>query len=200
MATNTHLFPTPSAIPRHQRERLNGHRALVLWFTGLSGSGKSTLARAVEQQLFGRGIRTCLLDGDTVRTGLNQDLGFSEDHRRENIRRIGEVAALAFDAGLVVIAACISPHREERAKVKTRIGPTHVVEIFVNCPLEVCQQRDAKSLYRRARDGTITDFTGVTAPFEAPDRADVEVRTDQSGIDACVEKILAAVLPRLSLS
>lgn len=164
------------AIDREERERLNGHQGLVLWFTGLSGSGKSTVAGAVEQQLFQRGIHTYLLDGDNVRHGLCADLGFSDVHRKENIRRIGEVARLMVDSGLVVLTAFISPHRAERNKVRERLAQDgRFWEVFVDTPLSVCEARDPKGLYRKARVGELKNFTGIDGVYEAPERPEIHL-------------------------
>jgi adenylylsulfate kinase len=155
-------------INREQREQLHGHKAAVIWFTGLSGSGKSTLAGELEQALYTRKISTCLLDGDNVRHGLCQDLGFSVVDRRENIRRVGEVAGLMLDAGLLVITAFISPQRAEREAVRQRLGDGNFIEIFLDTPLEVCEARDPKGLYQKARAGQIQNFTGIDAEYQAP--------------------------------
>ncbi len=158
----------PHPVTREQREQLRGHRGAVLWFTGLSGSGKSTVAGALEQVLHARGVGTYLLDGDNVRHGLCRDLGFSDDDRRENIRRVGEVARLMVDAGLVVLSAFISPHRAERQMVRELAGEGRFLEIFVDTPLAVCEARDPKGLYRKARAGELRNFTGIDSAYEAP--------------------------------
>ncbi|EKT54052.1 adenylyl-sulfate kinase [Providencia sneebia] len=155
-------------VTRQSREKSNGHKGAVLWFTGLSGSGKSTLAGAVEQTLAAKNIKTYLLDGDNVRHGLCGDLGFSDADRQENIRRIGEVAKLMVDAGLVVITAFISPYREDRQKVRDLFQPAQFFELYVATPVEICEQRDPKGLYRQAREGKIKQFTGIDSPYEAP--------------------------------
>ncbi len=158
----------PHPVTREQREQLRGHRGAVLWFTGLSGSGKSTVAGALEQALHAQGVATYLLDGDNVRHGLCRDLGFSDDDRRENIRRVGEVARLMVDAGLVVLSAFISPHRAERQMVRELAGEGRFLEIFVDTPLAVCEARDPKGLYRKARAGELRNFTGIDSAYEAP--------------------------------
>lgn len=155
-------------VTRQFREKSNGHKGAALWFTGLSGSGKSTLAGAVEQTLASKNIKTYLLDGDNVRHGLCGDLGFSDADRQENIRRIGEVAKLMVDAGLVVITAFISPYREDRQKVRDLFQPEQFFELYVATPVEICEQRDPKGLYRQAREGKIKQFTGIDSPYEAP--------------------------------
>jgi adenylylsulfate kinase len=170
--------------------RRNGHNPVVLWFTGLSGSGKSTLAQEVEERLFQRGWYTYMLDGDNIRHGLNGDLGFSEGDRRENIRRIGEVAKLFTDAGLVVLASFISPYCEDRDRVRALFDPAEFVEIYVRCNLATCEERDPKGLYRKARAGELPDFTGIDSPYEEPVDPELVIDTDRFDIDHCVSTIL----------
>lgn len=177
-------------ITRQDREKLNGHRSCVLWFTGLSGSGKSTLAGAVEEKLSSMGIHTYLLDGDNIRHGLNSNVDFSEAGRKENIRRIGEVAKLFSDAGLVTLSAFISPFREDRNMVRSLMKAGDFIEVFVNCPLEVCEQRDTKGLYKKARAGQISDFTGISSPYEPPLNPEIEVNTQQQSIEESVSHII----------
>ena len=165
-ATNVHWHE--GKIRREDRERLNGHRGVCLWFTGLSGSGKSTIAREVEKILFERGAHVYVLDGDNIRHGLNKDLGFSPEDRTENIRRIGEVAKLFVDAGFIVITAFISPYRKDRDAVRGIMGKGDFVEVYIKCDLDVCEQRDPKGLYKKARAGEIPEFTGISAPYEEP--------------------------------
>lgn len=181
----------PHAISKAARAAQGGQRPCVLWFTGLSGSGKSTLAGATEQILFRQGRRTYLLDGDNVRHGLNSDLGFSAADRFENIRRIGEVAKLFVDAGLIVLTAFISPYRSQRQLVRQLLEPGEFIEIFVDSPLAVCEQRDPKGLYRRARRGEIASFTGLDAPYEVPERPELVVRSADYPVVECVAHILA---------
>ncbi|NDF13435.1 MAG: adenylyl-sulfate kinase [Proteobacteria bacterium] len=180
-----------TSVSREQRESLNGHRGAVLWFTGLSGSGKSTLSNAVEQRLYEFGYRTFLLDGDNIRHGLCKDLGFSHEDRTENIRRIGEVAKLFVDAGVVVLAAFISPYRSDREIVRSIMRPGDFNEVYCQCPLEVCEQRDLKGLYKKARAGEISNFTGISAPYEAPLAPEVAVNTAEDNLGTCVERVLA---------
>jgi bifunctional enzyme CysN/CysC len=168
------------SITRSHRERLNGHVGQVLWFTGLSGAGKSTIANLLEQRLHAQGYRTYLLDGDNVRQGLNRDLGFSDTDRIENIRRVAEVAGLMMDAGLIVLTAFISPFRAERELARSLIGPDRFSEIHVDTPLEVCEQRDPKGLYRKARAGLLPNLTGIGSPYEVPERPDFIVRSEQA--------------------
>ena len=173
----------------HYRER-NGHDPAVLWFTGLSGSGKSTLAHLVEEQLFENGWYTYLLDGDNLRHGLNGDLGFSEEDRRENIRRIGEVSRLFTDAGLVVLAAFISPYREDRERVRALFAPREFIEIYVKCDLDTCEKRDPKGLYKKARAGALPDFTGIDSPYQEPPEPELVIDTGKLGITDSVAGIL----------
>ncbi|PHM73322.1 adenylyl-sulfate kinase [Xenorhabdus kozodoii] len=177
------------ALDRAQRESANGHPALVIWFTGLSGSGKSTLAGALEQALFAQGIKTYLLDGDNVRHGLCGDLGFSEIDRQENIRRVGEVAKLMVDAGLVVLTAFISPHRAERQKIRELMEAGRFIEVYVDTPLAICEARDPKGLYKKARAGELRHFTGIDAAYEAPEQPEVHLDGSQP-VGFLVEKLL----------
>ncbi|EPO1080679.1 adenylyl-sulfate kinase [Cronobacter dublinensis] len=170
-----HAHPVTAA----QREQLHGHRGAVLWFTGLSGSGKSTVAGALEEALHQLGVSTYLLDGDNVRHGLCSDLGFSDDDRKENIRRVGEVAKLMVDAGLVVLTAFISPHRAERQMVREQLGAERFIEVFVDTPLEVCEARDPKGLYKKARAGELRNFTGIDAVYEAPQTPEIHLDGQQ---------------------
>lgn len=179
-------------IHRLNREALNGHRAGLIWFTGLSGSGKSTLAHLVEAKLHRLGVRTYVLDGDNVRHALCRDLGFTPVDRRENIRRIGEVARLFLDAGIVVLASFISPYRDDRGYVREMIYQGDFLEIYCRCPLETCERRDVKGLYRRARAGEIHEFTGVSAPYEAPTNAELIVDTTQR-LELCVQKVMSVL-------
>ncbi len=177
------------SVDRTAREKLNGHPGKVLWFTGLSGSGKSTIANALEVELHGRGLHTYILDGDNIRQGLNRDLGFTDTDRVENIRRIAEVAKLMMDAGLIVMTSFISPFRRERDLARELIGPENFIEIFVDTPLEVCEQRDVKGLYKKAREGKIPNMTGVNSPYEAPLAPDVTVRTQETPLAESVRAL-----------
>lgn len=194
-----HLYPITTKVSRVQRQELLGQQAKLIWFTGLSGSGKSTLAVQLEAQLHAQGFKTYLLDGDNIRTGLNSDLTFTEEGRVENIRRIGEVCKLMLDAGIIVLSAFISPFRADREQVKKITGAENYMEIFVDAPLEVCEQRDVKGLYKKARAGEVKNFTGIDSPYEAPDKADVHIRTDKQSVDASVETLLDFVLPGITL-
>ena len=185
--------PVTDPVQSSEREQRNGHLGRIVWLTGLSGAGKSTLAIALERRLFDEGRQVCVLDGDIVRTGLCEDLGFSAEDRTENIRRIGEVAYLMAGAGLVVIVAFISPFRADRERVRAGIPAGQFTEVFVNAPLEVCEQRDPKGLYAKARAGELTDFTGISSPYEPPDSPEVAVPTEQLSVNESVERIWAAV-------
>jgi adenylylsulfate kinase len=177
-------------ISKDDYRKRNGHKPAVLWFTGLSGSGKSTLAQHVEERLFAKGWYTYALDGDNVRHGLNGDLGFSEEDRRENIRRIGEVSRLFTDAGVLVLAAFISPYREDRDRVRALFDPAEFVEIYVKCDLETCEERDPKGLYRKARAGELPDFTGIDSPYQEPPNPELTIDTGSMEIPQCVDAIL----------
>jgi adenylylsulfate kinase len=183
-------------VTRDARQRLNGHRSVVVWLTGLSGSGKSTLAHAVEEKLHKRGCRTFVLDGDNVRHGLCGDLGFSEDDRKENIRRIGEMAKLFAEAGVIALSAFISPFRTDRRRVRQLLGPEDFVEVYCRCSLEVCEARDVKGMYRRARAGEIRDFTGISSPYEEPDNPELVVDTGRLTLDQCVDQVISYLYGR----
>ena len=184
------IFWHDGDITRNDRERARGHRGATLWFTGLSGSGKSTLARALEAALYERGCVVYVLDGDNVRHGLNRDLGFSPADRTENIRRIGEVAKLFTDAGALTLTAFISPYREDRESVRALMPEGDFIEVYVDCSLDVCEQRDPKGLYKKARRGEIPEFTGISAPYEAPASPEIVLRSDALAPDACVEQLI----------
>ncbi len=179
-----------ATVTRDRREALNGHKAVNLWFTGLSGAGKSTIAHALEEALHNRGCRTIVLDGDNVRHGLCADLGFSEEHRRENIRRIGEMVKLFLDAGVMTLTAFISPYRVDRERVRALLGMGQFIEIYVRCSLDECERRDIKGLYKRARSGEIPNFTGVSSPYQQPDVPELVLDTDRNSIAECVARVL----------
>jgi adenylylsulfate kinase len=179
-----------ATVTRERREQLNGHRSALLWFTGLSGSGKSTLAHTIEEQLFQRGCRTFVFDGDNVRHGLCADLGFSPEHRAENIRRIGEMSKLFLEAGVIALTAFISPFRSDRARVRDLVGPANFIEIFCDCPIEICERRDVKGLYRRARAGELRDFTGISSPYEAPQNPDLVLNSGTDSLEVCANAVL----------
>ncbi|MDP1665871.1 MAG: adenylyl-sulfate kinase [Methylobacter sp.] len=180
-----------AVVSRLLRERMNGHKSFILWFTGLSGSGKSTLAHAVEEALYERGCRTFVFDGDNVRHGLCSDLGFSSEDRVENIRRIGEMAKLFTEAGVIALTAFISPYRADRARVRSLVAPEDFIEIYCHCPLEVCEQRDVKGLYAKARQGLIKDFTGISSVYEAPETPELSLDTSSLPLKECVAQVLA---------
>jgi adenylylsulfate kinase len=179
-----------ATVTRARREQLNGHKSVIVWFTGLSGSGKSTLAHAVEERLHQLSCRTFVFDGDNVRHGLCGDLSFSEGDRKENIRRIGEMAKLFVEAGVIALTAFISPFRADRLKVRNLTAPGEFIEIFCRCPIEVCEQRDVKGLYRRARAGEIRDFTGISSPYEEPENPELAVDTGSMPLDQCVDQVI----------
>lgn len=188
--TNQNTVWHEPTVTRTQRETLNEHRSCILWFTGLSGSGKSTLAHALEERLYQLGQRTYVLDGDNIRKGLCGDLGFSEEDRTENIRRIGEVAKLMIDAGLIVMTAFISPFRRDREVARGLVDEGDFIEIFCDAPLRVCEERDVKGLYRKARAGEIPEFTGISSPYEKPPAPELTVDTGNAGIDECIQAIM----------
>lgn len=183
-------------IDKAARSAQKGHKPALLWFTGLSGSGKSTLAGALEAELIRRGIHTYLLDGDNVRHGLCSDLGFATADRQENLRRVGEVAKLMVDAGLVVLAAFVSPYRAERAAIRARLPEGEFIEVFVDTPLSECEQRDPKGLYKKARAGEIKHFTGIDDPYEAPEQAEVHLHNHGVSVEDGVAQLLAQLIAR----
>lgn len=188
-----HIKPDSFSINQTFRNNLNGHRSFLIWFTGLSGSGKSTLANLLEKSLHEERIHTYLLDGDHVRLGLNQDLTFSETDRSENLRRVGEVGKLMVDAGLVTLAAFVSPFQKDRDLVKSMIGRDKFIEIYVSTPLDECIRRDVKQLYRKALQGEISNFTGISSPYELPKEPSLSIDTTNRSKDDCIKEILALV-------
>ena len=192
------IIPHQFSITKEDRTALKSHRSFLLWFTGLSGSGKSTIANAVEKYLVEEGIHTYTLDGDNVRKGLNNNLSFSPEDRTENIRRIAEVANLMVDAGLVVLAAFVSPYKVDRENIRSIVGAENFVEIFVNTPLEECERRDVKGLYAKARAGEILNFTGINAPYEAPENPDIEIDTTQFTVEEAVSEIVKHIKTKLA--
>jgi len=182
-----------ATVTRARREQLNGHKGAIIWFTGLSGAGKSTLAHAVEESLHQQGCRTIVLDGDNVRHGLCGDLGFSEKDRVENIRRIGEMSKLFMEAGVIVLTAFISPYRADRERVRGMVKPGEFIEIFCDSSIEVCETRDVKGLYKKARAGQIADFTGISSPYEAPLNPELALNTGVDELDSCVQRIIGEI-------
>ncbi len=189
-----HIHPGVFKISKGDRSKRLNQSPKLIWFTGLSGSGKSTLANAVEAKLFENGNHTYLLDGDNVRTGLNRELGFSDEDRVENIRRIAEVSKLMMDAGLIVISAFISPFRKERSMIAELVGEENFLEVFVDCPIEVCEERDVKGLYQKARAGIIKNFTGIDSPYEAPLHPKVHIHSDQEELQYSVNRVIELIL------
>lgn len=185
-----------ATVTRRRREKLSGHKAVVVWFTGLSSSGKSTLAHAVEEELHQKGCYTYVFDGDNVRHGLCGDLGFSEVDRRENIRRIGEMVRLFLDAGVIALTAFISPFRADRQSVRELVGSEHFIEIYCRCSVETCESRDVKGLYARARAGEIKEFTGISSPYEEPEQPDLVLDTGGTSLESCVEQVLRLFMDR----
>jgi len=180
-----------ASVTRQRRNKLNNHRSIVLWFTGLSGSGKSTLAHALEEKLFQKGCRTCVLDGDNVRHGLNSNLDFSEAGRTENIRRISEVSKLMLESGLIVMTAFISPINKDRSEARKLISSNDFIEIYCKASLETCETRDVKGLYKRARAGEIKNYTGIDSPYEAPENPELTINTDKQSLEESVSTILS---------
>lgn len=184
---------------KSQREALHGHKSYLIWFTGLSGSGKSTLANLIEVELHKKGLSTYILDGDNIRRGINKNLSFNPEDRTENIRRIGEIANLMIDAGVIILAAFISPYIKDREGVMQTVGPENFIEIYVNTSIEECERRDVKGLYKKARKGEIKDMTGISAPYEAPINPDLEIVTDGQSIEESVDQLLEFLNQKINL-
>lgn len=198
ISKDNNIHPTfDKILKREDKEELLNQHSIVIWITGLSGSGKTTIAEGLEQELHKRGYLTKLLDGDNVRTGINNNLKFSEEDRKENIRRIAEISKLFMLGGVILINCFISPTKEIRDQAKEIVGPKDFFEIFVNTPLEVCEERDEKGLYAKARAGLIKNFTGIDSPYENPENPDVEIRTTEISIDESVKRILDSLIPRI---
>ncbi|MFC2947368.1 adenylyl-sulfate kinase [Virgibacillus sediminis] len=191
MGTSTNIVWHESIVTKEERQKLNNHKSAVLWFTGLSGSGKSTISTALEKELHLRGIRTYRLDGDNVRHGLNKNLGFSPEDRTENIRRIGEVAKLMTDAGLLTLTAFISPYREDRDNVRELLDEGEFIEVYAKCSVEECESRDPKGLYKKARAGEIKQFTGIDAPYEEPADPELTIDTENQSLEESVEAVIS---------
>jgi len=186
-------------VSQLERNQANKHRSFLVWFTGLSGSGKSTIANALEHKLHQEGIKTYVLDGDNIRLGINKDLSFSAEDRSENMRRIAEIAKLFIDAGVVVMGAFVSPYKKDRKSIEYVVGNNNFVEVFVNTSLEACELRDVKGLYAKARKGEIKDFTGINAPYEAPEKPDIEVVTDNMTVREAVDIIYPVIIKKLKI-
>ena len=193
---STNIAWRHASVDRAARAQQRGHRSAILWFTGLSGAGKSTLANAVNQALFERGLATYVLDGDNIRHGLCKDLGFSDADREENIRRIGEVAKLFLDSGAIVLTAFVSPFRADRDKARALVEDGDFIEIFCAADLSVCEERDTKGLYAKARAGEIKEFTGISSPYEAPESPELAVDTGAADLETCVEQVVKALIER----
>jgi adenylylsulfate kinase len=187
---NKQIIWHPSLVDKQARKQLKGHKSTIVWLTGLSGSGKSTLAASLDKQLLQIGVHAYCLDGDNIRHGLNRDLGFSSEDRKENIRRIGEVAKLFVDAGIVVICAFISPFREDRDWVRKLVMEEEFLEIYIKCPIEECERRDTKGFYKKAREGEIHSFTGISSPYEEPEHPEIVVESDKMSIEQSVQLVL----------
>ena len=192
----TNIVRQETNVSRQDRERLFGHRSFTVWFTGLPASGKSTVAVHLEKKLHDFGLHTYILDGDNVRHGLNKDLGFSPEDREENIRRLAEVAKLLRDTGVINLTAFISPYRKERDFARSLAGDDDFIEVFVDCPLEICEERDPKGMYKKARAGIIKEYTGISAPYEVPPAPEVHIRTDLLDVEQCADAIIAALRER----
>jgi adenylylsulfate kinase len=198
--TSENIFPVfHKIIQRGDKEKRLSQKARVIWFTGLSGAGKTTLAKRLEEELFARNYLVQILDGDNIRSGINNNLSFSDEDRRENIRRIAEVSKLFLNCGIIAINSFISPTHDIRHLAMEVIGKDDFIEVYINAPLEVCEERDVKGLYAKARRGEIKDFTGIDSPFEVPEGADIEIHTDQLSIEESVQKLLEFLLPKIML-
>ncbi|HWZ15293.1 MAG TPA: adenylyl-sulfate kinase [Mucilaginibacter sp.] len=198
-AKSAFIVPQTFFIGRSSRQRLLNQRGMAIWFTGLSGSGKSTLANGLEQELFKAGYKTFILDGDNLRGGLCKDLGFSDDDRSENIRRVAEVAKLMIDSGVIVLAAFVTPFEKDRELVAKLLGDEDLVSIYLDCPLNICEQRDVKGLYKKARSGELKSFTGISSPYEMPQHADLMLKTSEFSKEVLVKEILDYIKPKIEL-
>ncbi len=194
------IIPHTYQVSIEARRNANNHNSFLLWFTGLSGSGKSTIANVVEQKLHNQGIKTYTLDGDNIRKGINNDLTFSPEDRTENIRRIAETANLMVDAGLVVLAAFVSPYKKDRDNIRNIVKDVNFVEIFIDTSVEECERRDVKGLYKKARAGEIKNMTGISAPYEAPENPDIEIKTEDLTVEQAVNKIIMHIKSKLNLN
>ncbi|AUC74735.1 adenylyl-sulfate kinase [Olleya sp. Bg11-27] len=193
------IIPHNYQVSKVDRQKKNKHKSFLMWFTGLSGSGKSTIANVVEQELFKLGIKTYTLDGDNIRRGINKDLTFSPEDRTENIRRLAEIANLMLDAGLVTLAAFVSPYKKDRENIKNTVKGVNFVEVYINTSIEECERRDVKGLYKKARAGEIKNMTGISAPYEEPENPDIEIKTEEKTVEEAVQEILNYIKPKLNL-
>lgn len=196
---NKNIIKHAFSIDKKNRSKLKKHAPFLLWFTGLSGSGKSTIANRVEQLLHEKGVHTYILDGDNIRNGLNKDLSFKPKDREENIRRIAEVSNLMIDAGLVILAAFISPYEKDREKVRKTVGARNMIEIYINTSLKECEHRDVKGLYKKARQGEIKNMTGISAPYEEPKNPEIEIKTEELSVENAAKKITNYLSLKLAL-
>lgn len=196
---NENVIPHEYKISKTDRQKNNKHNSFLIWFTGLSGSGKSTIANVVEQELYKLGVKTYILDGDNIRKGINVDLTFTPRDRTENMRRIAEIANLMLDAGLVVLAAFVSPYKKDRENIKNIVKDINFVEVYVNTSIEECEHRDVKGLYKKARAGEIKNMTGISAPYQAPEKPDIEIKTEEKTVDEAVNDIVNYIMPKLKL-
>ena len=193
------IIPHDYQISADDRRKSNQHNSFLLWFTGLSGSGKSTIANVVEQKLHQQGVKTFTLDGDNIRKGINNDLTFSPEDRTENIRRIAEVANLMLNAGLVTLAAFVSPYKKDRDNIRSIVKDVNFVEIYINTSVEECERRDVKGLYKKARAGEIKNMTGISAPYEAPENPEIEIKTESESVESAAQRIIDFITPKLKL-
>lgn len=193
------IIPHNYQVSKTDRQENNKHKSFLLWFTGLSGSGKSTIANVVEQELYKLGVKTYTLDGDNIRKGINNDLTFAPEDRTENIRRIAEIANLMVDAGVVTLAAFVSPYKKDRENIKNIVKDVNFVEVYVNTSVEECERRDVKGLYKKARAGEIKNMTGISAPYEAPENPDIEIKTEEKTVEEAVHDIMNYIKPKLKL-
>lgn len=194
----SNLQAHPASITYKDRTSRSGHKALVIWFTGLSGSGKSTIANALEVELYKLGLRTYLLDGDNTRLGLNKDLGFSESDRAENIRRVSEVSKILMDAGVIVLTAFISPHLIDRMKARETIGTENFVEVYLSTPIDICEKRDVKGLYKKARNGELKNMTGIDSPYEVPTNSEIKIDASVTSIDEITSQLVSYITNKLN--
>ena len=194
------IIPHNYQVSKADRQDNNKHKSFLLWFTGLSGSGKSTIANVVEQELYKLGVKTYTLDGDNIRKGINSDLTFAPEDRTENIRRIGEIGNLMVDAGLVTLAAFVSPYRKDRDNIRNIVKDDNFVEIYINTSVSECERRDVKGLYKKARAGEIKNMTGISAPYEAPENPNIEIKTEEKSVEEAVHEIMNYIKPKLELN